>query len=67
MSLTEKQIKMMKENIDKLTRSGEQFIFILFKNPDGTDNVTQYSFNIPVDKLEHYLMEALKSGGLRSE
>ena len=42
-------------------------VFILFKNLDGTDNVTQYSFNVPVKKLEHYLMEALKSGEVREK
>ena len=67
MSLTKKQIEELKEGINKLSRSGEQFIFILFKNPDGTDNITQYSFNIPVDKLKYYLMKALKSGELRNE
>ena len=64
-SLTEKQREILKENIDKMSRSDEQFIFMLFKNPNGSDNITKYSFNIPADKLEHYLMESLKSGELK--
>ena len=65
MMISKRQIELLKENIDKLSRSDEQFIFILFKNLNGTDNITEYSYNVPVDKLEHYLMEALKKGKLK--
>ncbi len=67
MTISKKQIELLKKNIDKLSRSDEQFIFILFKNPNGTDNITGYSHNILLDKLEYYLMKELKRGKLKDE
>ena len=63
--ISKKQVETLKENIDKMSRSEEQFIIIIFKNPDGTDNITGYSHNIQVDKLEYYLMQELKRGKLK--
>jgi len=63
--ISKRQVEMLKENIDKLSRSDEQFIFIIFKNPNGTDNITEYCYNLPLDKLRHYFMEALKRGKLK--
>ena len=67
MMISKKQTEVLKKNINKMSRSDEQFIFILFKNPNGTDNITEYSYNIPIDKLQYYLMEALKKGKLKDE
>lgn len=63
--ITKKEMDMLKSNLDKMEKSNEQFIFMLFKNPDGTDNITQYSYNIIAEKLGYYLKEALNSGEIR--
>ena len=67
MTLSKRQIELLKKNIDKMYRSDEQFIFIIFKNPNGTENITKYSYNIPVNALEYYLMKALKRGKIKDE
>ena len=64
---TKEQIKLIKKNIDKMSKSDEQFIFMVFKNKDGTDNITQYSYNLVVDKLEYYFKKAINSGVLKEE
>ncbi len=61
MKIGKKQVKILKENMDKLAKSDEAFILVVFKNKDGTDNITQYGYNFPEDKLVHYLEEAIKS------
>ena len=62
-----KQIKLLKKDIDKMSRSEEQFIFILFKNPNGADNITQFSHNTNIEKLKYYFIEALGDGEIRNE
>ncbi len=59
--LTLEQVNLIKESIDKMSRSDEQFIFMIFKNPDGTDNVTRFSLNMVPEKLKHYFKEAMDS------
>lgn len=66
-TITLKQINLLKENIDKMSRSEEQFILLIFKNLDGTDNVTRYSWNMIPEKLKHYLKEAINSAEIREE
>ncbi len=65
--ITKEQIKILKENIDKMDKSNEQFIFMLFKNPDGENNITEHSHNIIAKELGFYLGKAPKSGKLRQE
>ena len=60
--ISEKQIKLIKEKIDELSRSEEQFIIMIFKNPDGTDHVTSYCCGLPVDKLKYYLRKEINRG-----
>ncbi len=64
-TITLKQLNMLKDNIDKMSRSEEQFIFLFFKNLDGTDNITQYSWNMIPEKLKYYFKELIKSATLR--
>lgn len=59
--ITKKEIKILKDNIEKMAKSNEQFIFMIYKNPDGTDNITQYGYNMPKKKLAYYFREAIKS------
>ncbi len=65
--ITKEQIKILKENIDKMDKSNEQFIFMLFKNPDGENNITENSHNIIAKELGFYLGKDPKSGKLRQE
>ncbi len=67
MKLTKKQVELMKSNIDKMAESEEQFIFMLFKNPNGKDNITAFSYNIPPEKLNHYLLKELRRGVVKNE
>ena len=60
--MTEKQVKILKENINKMVESDEQFLFLLFKNKNGTDNITQYSFNMIPEKLVYYFKKAINTG-----
>jgi hypothetical protein len=60
--ITPEQVKLLKENIDKLSKSDEQFIFILFKNENGTDNITEYSYNLPQEKLAYYFRNSINHG-----
>lgn len=59
--LTDEQIDSLKDGIDKMAESDEQFIFMLYKNKDGSDRVIQYANNADSDKLRHYLKEASDS------
>ncbi len=61
MKIKEEQVKKLKESIDKMSKSTESFILLIFKNKNGTDNITQYAYNFSEGKLVHYLEEALKS------
>ncbi len=63
--INRKQIDTLKENVEKMAKSNEQFFFMIFKNPDGTDNITQYSFNMVPDKMTHYWQEALKKAKIK--
>ncbi len=58
---------MLKDNIDKMSRSEEQFILLIFKNLDGTDNITQYSWNMIPEKLKYYFKEAINSAEIRED
>lgn len=65
--ITRKQIEILKENIEKMVKSDEQFFFMVFKNPNGTDNITQYSFNMVPEKMTHYWEKALKTARIRED
>jgi len=60
--ITSKQIKDIKKNLDKMKDSDEQFFFMIFKKKNGEDNITQFSYNIPLDKIGFYFKEAINSG-----
>jgi len=62
MKLTKEQVNMLKSNIDKMGKSDEQFIFILFKNLDGTNNITEHSHNIIPEQLVYYFQKAIRRG-----
>ncbi len=63
--ITSKQVNVLKQSIDKMSKSKEQFIFMIFKNEDGTDNITEYSFNMVADKIKYYLKKASDRGVIR--
>ncbi len=65
--MTIEQVNLLKESIDKMSRSEEQFIFMLFKNLDGTDNITKYSWNTIPEKLKYYFKEAINSAEIRED
>lgn len=65
--MTIEQVNILKKNIDEMSRSEEQFIFMIFKNLDGTDNITQFSWNMVPEKIEHYLREAINSAIIKEE
>ncbi len=65
--MTLKQINSLKRNIDKMSKSEEQFIFMIFKNKNGTDSVTEYSWNMIPEKIIHYLREAINSATVRED
>lgn len=55
MKITNEQKQMLKDNIDKMAESDEQFFFMLYKNENGTDNVTGHAHNMSEQKLLYYL------------
>lgn len=65
--ITNKQTKILKESIDKMLKSEEQFLFMIFKNPNGTDNVTEYAYNMIPEKLTHYWQKALENVKFRED
>ena len=65
--ITTKQINTLKESIEKMSKSDEQFIFMLFKNKNGTDNITEYSFNMVPEKIVYYLKKAVKRGVVKTD
>ena len=65
--ITKEQVKILIENINKMAKSDEQFIFMVFKNPDKSDNITEYSFNTNQEKLIHYWNEAFKRASIFEE
>ena len=65
MKLTKEQIELMKSNLDEMEESDEQFIFMIYRKPNGDDNITEFSHNIPTAKLNYYLQKALKRGEIR--
>lgn len=67
MKLTKKQIKILKSNIDKMAESDEQFIFILFKEPDGTDNIIEHSHRTVTEKLSLYFQESIWRGKVKED
>lgn len=60
--LTKKQIDLLKESIDEIGKSDEQFIFMIFKKDNGEDNITHHAHNIPIEKVKWYLKRAADSG-----
>lgn len=62
--IKEEELKKVQKNLKKMRKSNEQFMFIIFKNEDGTDNVTAYSFNMPYDKLKHYFTREMSNAKL---
>ena len=65
--VTPEQIKILKKSIDRMAKSDEQFIFMVYKNKNGTDNVTEYCFNMIPEKIAHYFKEAVKQGIMITE
>ena len=65
--ITPKQIQILQKNVENMAKSDEQFLFMLFKNKDGTDNITEYSFNMVQEKIGYYLKEALKNAQIRND
>jgi len=65
--INQKQIKSLKKGIDNMADSEEQFILMIFKNKDGTDNITEYSYNMVKDKITFYLNQALKKATIRDD
>lgn len=63
--MTKKQIGILKLNIVEMIKSNEQFIFMIFKNPNGTDNITEFSYNMIPEKLGFYFRKALNRGKLK--
>ena len=61
------QIKLLKKNIDKMSRSEEQFVLMIFKNPNGTDNITGYCYNMPPEKIRVFLEQELGRGEIRND
>ena len=55
------QIKELKECIGEMSESTESFILMIYKKKDGKDNIIQYGYNFPEEKLVYYLQEAIKS------
>ena len=62
-----KQQKQLVEGVKKMFKSKEQFIFMMFKNDDGSDNIIQYSWNTTPEKLVYYFQEAIKSRIMKEE
>ncbi len=65
--INKKQIKSLKKGIDGMAESEEQFILMIFKNKDGADNVTEYSYNMIKDKINFYLSKAMKRAIIKDE
>ena len=63
--MSKKQIDELKKNIDELSRSSEQFVFILYKDDKGDDHLTSYSYNVPLNKLKIHLMKLFGRGKFR--
>lgn len=63
--ISSEQLDKLIKAIKEMSRSEEQFVFLVFKNQNGTDNVSQYSFNMPQEKLEFYLKRAFESAVIR--
>lgn len=59
--INSKQVNILKENIEKMAKSDEHFIFMIFKNENGTDNVIEYAYNMDTEKIKHYLKKASDS------
>ena len=65
--ITTAQIDILKKSIEKMAKSSEQFFFMIFKNENGTDNITQYSWNMVPEKMKHYWEKALETAELEKE
>lgn len=65
--ITSEQIKVLKKSIENMAKSDEQFIFMIYKNKDGTDHIAQYSFNMTTEKVGHYFKEAVKTATFTGE
>lgn len=63
--ITKKQLEILKENIEKMAKSEEQFLIMIFKNKNGTDNITSYGYNLPKDKLAYFLRTELNRAEMR--
>jgi hypothetical protein len=57
MKITKKQLELLHKNIDEMALSDEQFIFMLYKNQKGTDNITGHAHNVMQEKLIYYLQK----------
>ncbi len=53
-------LNILKKSIERMSKSDEQFIFMIFKNKDGTDNITEYSYNMNPNKIIYYWEKASK-------
>lgn len=60
------QIANLKENIDKMSKSDEQFIMMIFRNPDGTNNITGYSYNMPLENIKYFFEKEILRGKIKT-
>lgn len=65
--ITKKQIKDLKESLDNLNKSNEQFVFVLYKNKNGSDQIVGCSYNMSIDKLKYYLGKELGRAVIKNE
>ena len=65
--ITNEQIEILKKNIEKMRKSDEQFFFMVFKNKNGTDNMTGYSFNMIPEKMKYYWQKLLQTGQIQEK
>ena len=57
--LSAKQKKSIIKSINNMFDSEEHYLFMIFKNGDGSDTITQYSFNANKEKITCYIKRFL--------
>lgn len=61
--ITKEQIQTLKNRINNMLKSEEQFIFISFKNKDGTYYSTAHCYNMNLGRILTHLKEILEKAG----
>ena len=54
------QLRNLLKQVGRIGKSDEQFIFMIFKNEDGTDHITEYAYNMMPKKIIYYWEKALE-------